>query len=70
MIKVEVDKLLKAGFTEEAQHTTWLANIVIVKKANGNWRMCVDFTNLNKACPNDSYPLPSIDNLLTPLQVI
>ena len=38
--------------------------MVIVKKANGKWRMCVDFTDLNKACPKDSYPLPQIDVLV------
>ena len=42
----------------------WLANIVMVKKANGKWRMCVDFTDLNKACLKDSYPLPRIDTLV------
>ena len=42
----------------------WLANVVLVKKANGKWRMCVDFTNLNKACPKDSFPLPRIDQLV------
>ena len=42
----------------------WLANIVMVKKANGKWRMCVDFTDLNKTCPNDNYPLPRIDLLV------
>ena len=42
----------------------WLANVVIVKKANGKWRMCVDFMDLNKACPKDSYPLPQIDALV------
>ena len=42
----------------------WLANVVLVKKANGKWRMCVDFTNLNKACPKDSFPLPKIDQLV------
>ena len=41
-----------------------LANVVMVKKANGNWRMHVDFTDLNKACPKDSYPLPRIDILV------
>jgi len=41
-----------------------LANVVLVKKANGKWRMCVDFTDLNKACPKDSYPLPNIDALV------
>jgi hypothetical protein len=41
-----------------------LANVVMVKKANGKWRMCTDYTDLNKACPKDSYPLPSIDKLV------
>ena len=39
----------------------WLANMVMVKKSNGKWRMCVNFTNLNNACPKDSFPLPRID---------
>ena len=42
----------------------WLANVVMVKKANGKWRMCVDFMDLNKAYPKDSYPLPRIDTLV------
>ena len=62
--KVEADKLFNAGFIEEAHYTTWLFNIVLVKKANGKWRMCVDYTNLNKACPKDAYPLPNIDRLV------
>jgi len=53
-------KLLKVGHIREIQYLEWLANVVLVKKANGKWRMCVDFTDLNKACPKDSYPLPSI----------
>jgi len=62
--KVEADKLLSVGFIEEAQYTTWLSNVVLVKKANGKWRMCVDYTDLNKACPRDAYPLPNIDRLV------
>jgi len=58
----EADKLLQAGFIRKAHYTTWLANVVMVKKANGKWRMCVDYTDLNKACPKDSYPLPTIDH--------
>ena len=42
----------------------WLANVVLVKKANGKWRMCMDFTDLNKACLKDSFPLPRIDQLV------
>uniref|UniRef100_A0A2N9GJD4 Reverse transcriptase n=1 Tax=Fagus sylvatica TaxID=28930 RepID=A0A2N9GJD4_FAGSY len=57
----EVDKLLKAGFIREVYYPEWLANVVMVKKSMGKWRICVDFTDLNKACPKDSYPLPRID---------
>ena len=60
----EVTKLLAAGFIREVYYPDWLANVVHVKKANGKWRMCVDFTNLNKACPKDSFPLPRIDQLV------
>jgi hypothetical protein len=60
----EVDKLLKAGFIREVYYPKWLANVVMVKKSTGKWRMCVDFTNLNKACPKDSYSLPRIDQLV------
>ncbi|XP_014490794.1 uncharacterized protein LOC106753490 [Vigna radiata var. radiata] len=63
-VQKEVDKLVKAGFIWEITYTTWLANVVMVKKANGQWRMCVDFIDLNKACPKDNYPLPSIDRLV------
>ena len=64
MIAEEVRKLLEANFIREVYYLDWLANIVIVKKANGKWRMCVDFTNLYRACPKDSYPLPRIDTLV------
>ena len=60
----EVRKLLEAGFIREVYYPNWLANVVMVKKNNGKWRMCVDFTDLNRACPKDSYPLPRIDTLL------
>ena len=63
-IAEEVQKLLDADFIREVYYPNWLANVVMVKKANGKWRMCVDFTDLNKACPKDSYPLPRIDNLV------
>ena len=42
----------------------WSANVVMVKKANGKWRICIDYTDLNKACPKDSFPLPKIDQLV------
>ena len=53
-VREEVARLLTAGFIREVYYPDWLANVVLVKKANGKWRMCVDFTNLNKACPKDS----------------
>ena len=63
-ITEEVTKLLTAGFIREVYYPEWLTNVVLVKKANGKWRMCVDFTDLNKACPKDSFPLPRIDQLV------
>ncbi|XP_048605779.1 uncharacterized protein LOC125583196 [Brassica napus] len=63
-VNEEVDRLLDAGFITEVRYPEWLANPVVVKKKNGKWRICVDFTNLNKACPKDSYPLPHIDRLV------
>ena len=64
VVREETQKLLSAGHIREIQYPEWLANVVLVKKANGKWRMCVDFTDLNKACPKDSYPLPNIDTLV------
>ena len=61
VIRLEVEKLKKAGFIEDVIYPSWLANVVLVKKSNGQWRVCVDFTDLNKACPKDSFPLPRID---------
>ena len=63
-IKDEVQKLMAAKFIREVYYPDWLANVVIVKKTNGKWRMCVDFADLNKACPKDSYPLPRINQLV------
>ena len=60
----EVRKLLEAGFIREVYYPDWLANVVMVRKNNGKWRMCVDFTDLNRACPKDSYPFPRIDTLV------
>ena len=59
----ETEKLMQSGFIREAQYTTWLSN-VLVKKPNGKWRMCTNYTDLNKACPKDTYPLPNIDRLV------
>ncbi|KAI0519455.1 hypothetical protein KFK09_006903 [Dendrobium nobile] len=63
-IEQEVDKLLKARFIREVHYPTWLANVVMVRKTSGAWRMCMDYTDLNKACPKDSFPLPQIDQLV------
>ncbi|KAL2248079.1 UNVERIFIED_CONTAM: Retrovirus-related Pol polyprotein from transposon opus [Sesamum indicum] len=61
VIRQEVDKLLKAGYVSEIQYTSWLSNMVLVPKSSEKLRMCVDFTDLNKACPKDPYPLQRID---------
>ncbi|KAJ8633335.1 hypothetical protein MRB53_026671 [Persea americana] len=60
----EVQKLLEAGAIKEVHYPQWLANTVVVKKKTGKWRVCVDFTDLNKACSKDSFPLPKIDQLI------
>ncbi|XP_022888168.1 uncharacterized protein LOC111403774 [Olea europaea var. sylvestris] len=63
-LKDEVSKLDRSGFIREAIYPRWISNPVLVKKSSGKWRVCVDFTNLNKACPKDSFPLPRIDQLV------
>ena len=60
----EVNKLKDACFISEIKYPTWLANVVLVKKDSGKWRMCVVYTYLNIACPKDPYPLPNIDHLI------
>ena len=63
-IDKELDRLLDAGFISEVQFPKWIANVVLVKKSNGKWRMCIDYSDLNRACPKDFYPLPNIDQLI------
>ncbi|CAL8999792.1 unnamed protein product, partial [Prunus brigantina] len=63
-MKAEVDKLSTIGFIKEVDYPTWLANVVMIRKGTKGWRMCVDYTNLNRACPKDSFPLPRIDQLV------
>ncbi|GJV51787.1 reverse transcriptase domain-containing protein [Tanacetum coccineum] len=60
-IQEEVEKLVEAGIMKEVHYHSWLANPVMVKKHDSSWRMCVNFKDLNKACPKDGYPLPKID---------
>ena len=64
-IKKELAKLLAVGFIKEVNHPKWLANPVLVQKKNNNeWRMCVDYTDLNKHCPKDPFGLPRIDQVI------
>ena len=60
-INDEVDKLLQAAAIREVEYPEWLANVVLVKKTNSKWRLCINFTDINRACPKDSFPLPRID---------
>jgi hypothetical protein len=57
VIGEEVDKLLVAGFIKEVFNPEWLANPILVRKKGRKWRMCVDYTGLNKTCPKVPYPL-------------
>ena len=63
-IRDEVAKLKRVGAIKEVFYPEWLANTVVVKKKSGKWRVCVDFTDLNKACPKDPFPMPRIDQLV------
>ena len=63
-VKAEVQRLLDANVIREVKYPTWLANTVPVKKKNGKWSMCIDFTDLNKVCPKDDFPLPRIDRVV------
>ena len=72
-MKAEVEKLKSIGFIREVNYPTWVANMVLVKKNPTKeslllqkilWRMCVDYIDLNKGCPKDSFPLPLIDRLV------
>ena len=60
----ELAKLLEAGFIRDIKHPDWLANLVMVPKKEKSWRLCVDFKDLNKACPKDPFPLPRIDQII------
>ncbi|GKV38404.1 hypothetical protein SLEP1_g46318 [Rubroshorea leprosula] len=60
-IDEEIQKLLQAGFIRRVEYSEWVSNPVLVKKPNGKWRMCIDFTNLNDACPKDPHPLPNVE---------
>ena len=57
-------KLKQVKAIKEVFYPKWLANTVVIKKKNGKWQVCVDFTDLNRACPKDPFPLPRIDQLV------
>ena len=64
MIRDKVAKLKRVGAIKEAFYPEWLTNTVVVKKKSGKWGVCVDFMDLNKACPKDPFPMPRIDQLM------
>lgn len=64
IVEDQVSELLKARFIREIQYATWLANVVLVKKSSDKWRMCINYTDLNKNFPKDPFPLPNIDKLV------
>jgi hypothetical protein len=64
VIRVEVLKLLAAGFIRECKKPVWLANSVLVPKKTSQWRMCINYTDLNRHYPKDPSPLPCIDQVV------
>ena len=64
LIAEEIRKLEAAGLVRGVLQPTWLANLVVVRKANRNWRLCIDYIDINKACPKDPFPLPRIDQIV------
>ena len=63
-VREEVAKLKQAGAIKEVFYPEWLANMVVVKKKSGKWRVCINFTDLNKVCSKDPFPMPKIDQLV------
>ena len=64
-IKKEIAKLLAAGFIKEVYHPEWLVNpVLVLKKNNNEWKLCVDYIDLNKHCPKDPFGLPRIDQVI------
>jgi hypothetical protein len=64
VIRLEIIKLLAAGFIRECKNSAWLANLVLVPKKTGRWGMCIDYTDLNRHCPKDPFPLPRINQVV------
>ena len=63
-VKEEVNKLKQTGAIKEIFYPKWLANTVVVRKKSGKWRVCIDYTDLNKVCPKDPFLVPQIDQLV------
>ena len=61
---MEIEKQLSTRFIKEVKYPDWLANMMVIPKKDGKWRVCVDYTNLNDACLKDSFPLPQIDQIV------
>jgi hypothetical protein len=66
VVQKVVERLLQVGAKRELLYPTWLSNTVVIKKKNEKWRVCIDFTNLNQACPKNPFLLPEIDQLVNP----
>ncbi|XP_076904329.1 uncharacterized protein LOC143559728 [Bidens hawaiensis] len=66
-VRVETAKLVQAGIVRPVKYPCWIANPVMIAKSDNSWRMCIDFKDLNKACPKDSYPLPEIEKKIESL---
>jgi hypothetical protein len=64
VIGEEIVRLLAASFIMEVFYPDWLVNLVLVLKKNNTWRMCIDYTSLNKACPKDPFALPCINQVI------
>ena len=64
VVKEEVQKLKQVRAIKEVFYPEWLANTVVVRKKSRKWRVCVDFTNLNKTCPKDPFHVPRIDQIV------
>ena len=64
VIQTEVDNLFQNDFIRAVKYPEWLANVVVVPKKGNKWSICGDYTDLNDACPKDSFPLPRIDQIM------
>jgi hypothetical protein len=63
-VKKEIEKMLEVGFIRPCRYAEWISSIVLVQKKDGRWRVCVDFSYLNRATPKDEYPMPVVETLI------